>query len=129
MGKVPLSACLYCQDQVDTTDHLLTCCYSSEVSVPLLNCLGDFVDNIQPGDITNLNYNTTEAMELPLVWLVATCLMYIWEERVAGKQARLLRFQAELWARLALLRKTKWKHYNLHNSAVLLEEMINLHFC
>ena len=62
------------------------------------------------------------------VWLVATCLMIIWEERQAGKVARLVQCQAEIQARILVLKHTRWKHYTLHNSALLLEEMINLHF-
>ena len=87
------------------------------------------VDNIAPEDIVKLNIKTTEGMELPLVWLMSTCLMYILEKRTTGKQAKLVNCRAELLARLSLLRQTKWKHYTLHNSAVLLDEMINLHFC
>ena len=75
-----------------------------------------------------LNIETTEATELPLVWLISFCLMFIWEQRKAGKQARLVTCQAELLASLNVLRQTKWKHYSLHNSAVLLDEMINLYF-
>jgi hypothetical protein len=67
-------------------------------------------------------------MELPAVWLISTCLMFIWEQRIAGKVARLQAGKAEVQARAALLRRTKWKHYTLHNSAVLLDEIINLHF-
>ena len=81
------------------------------------------------GDLTTLNFNTTEAMELPATWLIATCLGYVWQERMAGRIARLIACRAELLAKLALLKSTKWKHYTLHNSAVLLDEIINLHFC
>ena len=129
IGKVPSAACQYCEDQLDLREHLLTCRYSSDVSTPLLRCVAAYADNISPEDITNLNFKTTEAAELPLLWLVTTCLMYIWEERKAGKKARLENCQAELLARLSLLRNTKWKHYSLHNSTVVLDEMINLHFC
>ena len=72
--------------------------------------------------MTLLNIPTSECMELPVVWMV-------WEERVLGRVARLTTCKAELEARLKILKQTKWKNYTLHNSAVLLEEMLNLHFC
>ena len=53
---------------------------------------------------------------------------FIWEQRVMGKMARLDQCRAELLAKLMLLRDTKWRHYTLHNSAVLLEDILNLHF-
>ena len=75
-----------------------------------------------------LNLETSESLELPAVWLVATCMGYIWQERVDGKQARLVDCKAIMLARVFILRQTKWKHYSLHNAAVLLEDMINLHY-
>jgi hypothetical protein len=45
-----------------------------------------------------------------------------------GRQAKLDVCRAEMMGKLNLLKSTKWKHFSLHNSAVLLEEMINLHY-
>ena len=101
---------------------------SLEVATPLLSCLTSQLDNITIKDITILNFLTSESWELPAVWLLSTCLMFIWENRVAGKRAKLDECSAELLARIALLSNTKWKHYSLHNSALLLNEAINLHF-
>ena len=75
-----------------------------------------------------LNIPTSESMKLHVAWLVSTCLMMVWEDRVAGRVARLATCQAELKARLLVLKHTRWKYYTLHNSALLLEEMLNLHF-
>jgi hypothetical protein len=55
-------------------------------------------------------------------------MSYIWEQRGMGKKARLDQCRAEILAKLMLLRDTKWRHYMLHNSVVLLEDIINLHF-
>ena len=128
IGKVQSSSCIYCPGVVDSTAHLLTCSLSSEVSNPLLQCLSSYFPTVSPLDITVLNISTTESLELPVVWLISTCLGYIWEERVLGKKAKLSNFRADMVARLRLLKDTKWKNYTLHNSAVLLEDMINLHF-
>ena len=47
---------------------------------------------------------------------------------MAGKRAKMDECRAELLARIELLKDSKWKHYSLHNSALLLSEAINLHF-
>ena len=79
-------------------------------------------------DITILKVSTSESLELPISWLISTCLSFIWEERVRGVQAKLDQCKADMVSKLHLLKDTKWKYYTLHNSAVLLEDMINLHF-
>ena len=129
VGKVQSPACSFCQDQDDTLDHLISCQYSSEVTQPLLLCVQSQDRNVTPRDIITLNINTTESMELPVTWLISTCLNFVWEERILGRKARLEPCRAEIIAKAALLKCTKWKHYSLHNSAVQLDELINLHFC
>ena len=91
-------------------------------------CLTPLLPAITPANIVIMNLPVTESMELPIAWLLTTCLSYIWDQRVAGKMARLDTCRAELLAKLMLLRDTKWRHYSLHNSALLLEDIINLHF-
>ena len=108
--------------------HLLTCIQGSEVTIPLVRCLAEQNGDISPENLVLLNISVSESMELPVVWLLSTCLMMVWEERVAGRIARLNNCKAELEARLIVLKHTRWKHYTLHNSAVLLEDLINLHF-
>ena len=129
LGKAQSPLCTLCEDQVDTlAHHLLTCPQTSEVSSPLMRCLSSYWDNITPEQVILLDMTCTESQELPVVWLISTCLKLIWEERTAGRRPRLAHCQAELKARLLILKHTRWKHYMLHNSALLLEENINLHF-
>ena len=128
LGKVQTPACQFCDCGNANNVHLLLCSQGAEVSQPLVRCLATHSENSNPEDLVLLNIPTSESLQLPVVWLLSTCLMYIWEERVAGRTARLVNCQAELKARLLVLKHTRWKHYILHNSAVLLEEMINLHF-
>ena len=61
-------------------------------------------------------------------WLISTSLGFVWDERVSGRTATLAACRAELMARVAVMKSTRWKHYCLHNTAVLLEEAINLYF-
>ena len=128
IGKAETSTCTFCNAAPDTTAHLLTCTQSAEVGGPLLQCLASFHPRITSEDIVLFNFPSSESQDLPLAWIVSTSLNFIWEERMLGRQARLDVYRAEMMAKLNMLKGTKWKHYTLHNSAVLLEEMINLHF-
>ena len=127
-GKSPSPSCSFCDTPEDTPDHLLTCPHSTQVATPLIACLSSQAGNLTPNDIILLNLHTSESWELPAVWLIATCLNCIWEDRLARKVSSLDRTRAELLARVSILKSTKWKHYTLHNSALLLDEAINLHF-
>ena len=128
IGKIQSSECLYCPGVTDTAAHLLTCTLSDQVSIPLLNCIRSYQPDVTTEDITILRVTTSESLELPISWLISTCLSFIWEERVRGKQAKLDMCKADMISKLHLLKDTKWKYYTLHNSALLLEDMINLHF-
>ena len=129
LGKAQTQACQFCDCQNDNTAHLLHCPQGAEVTHPLLRCLAAHSEITDPLKLVLLKIPTSEALQLPVIWLFSSCLMYIWEERAAGRTARLANCNAELMARLLVLKHTRWKHYMLHNSAVLLEEMLNLHFC
>ena len=128
IGRVQSPSCFFCNHQDDTLIHLLSCQQATEVTTPLLACIQSQDRSVTPVDIISLNIVTSEAMELPIAWLIATCLQHTWEARLGGKVAKLEQLRAELLARLSLLKLAKWKHYALHNSSVLLDEMINLHF-
>ena len=128
LGKVQSSTCLYCEGITDSTEHLLTCSHSLEVTERLQNCINTYLPLTTPADVVRLNLPVSESLELPLTWLVSSCLSFVWDQRVAGKIARLDVCRAELQSKLMLLRDTKWRHFSLHNSAVLLEDMLNLHF-
>ena len=108
--------------------HLLTCTFNREITSRLQNCLSSYLPDTTPNDIVRLNLPVTDSLELPLTWLISTCLSHVWDQRSAGKISRLDVCRAELFSKLMLLRDTKWRHYSLHNSAVLLEDMLDLHF-
>ena len=128
LGKVNSSDCTHCPGTTDSTTHLLECPKSFQVAVPLLACIRSYVPDIAIGDIVILNIPVQESLQLPISWLLSFCLDFIWKERVLGKQAKLEECRANLDSNLSVLKSTKWKHTTLHNSAVLLEDMINLHF-
>ena len=126
-GKAPSPDCIHCLNQADTMEHIFTCTYNTEVMTPLMHCLRNYLDTISFEDLITLNISTTESLELPVVWLLSTCLMLVWDNKLAVKKPSWETIRAEIVARVAILKHTKWKHYSLHNSATLLDEMLNLH--
>ena len=83
--------------------------------------------HVTPAKLLSLDINVSEAMELPVVWLLSTSLSLVWEARKSGMKMEFGVFKSELLARMSLLKKPKWKHFTLHNSALLMDEMVNLH--
>ena len=68
MGKVQSSlSSLHCDEVSDSTDHLLTCSQSREVSTRLMSYLTSYFPNISPADVVILNVPATESLELPAV--------------------------------------------------------------
>ena len=128
-GKVATPSCSFCNDPEDNLEHIFSCHQRNELTNPLFNSISCQVDGLTTKDIIVMNIRPSESWELPAAWLVATCLEIVWMDRKAGNISRLETGRAELLARIALLRSTRWKNYSLHNSALLLEETINLHFC
>ena len=55
-----------------------------------MNCISTHLDNCTPENIVMLNMKLPEFMELPLTWLIVTCLRYVWETRADGKNAKLM---------------------------------------
>jgi hypothetical protein len=127
IGKSQSPSCNFCNGQDDTTEHLFTCPQSSEVTTPLCACLSSQADNLTFKDVTEMNIHTPESWELPAAWLVSTCLNMVWDERLTGRRSSFRVCQAELSAKIALLRSTKWKHYSLNNIFLLLDKVLNLH--
>ena len=128
LGKQPSSSCRFCNFPEDNLEHFIVCPNSTEVTNPLLSCLSSQDANITPRDVVHLSFHTPESWKLPAAWLIATCLSLTWDNRVQGRSTSLVTVKTEILAQIATLRSTKWKHHSLHNSAVLLEEAINLHF-
>ena len=55
-----------------------------------MNCISTHLDNCTPENIVMLNMKLPEFMELPLTWLIVTCLSYVWETKADGKKAKLM---------------------------------------
>ena len=106
-GRSPSPACTFCGEPEDKIIHLFSCPQSIQVTTPLLECLSDHVESITPRHIVNLDIRAPQSWELPAAWLVATCLQYVWENRMSGKEATKHGCKAELIGRLEIMKDSK----------------------
>ena len=127
--KVAAPHCEFCpQLKVENFDHFFSCEKYMNIMDPVQKCLQNHVQNFSVSKMFTLSFICEESMELPITWLFLNSMMMIWNARKAKKDLKLSAFKAELHGQASLLKETKWKHYQLHNSAILLEEMIRESF-
>ena len=72
----------------------------------LLGLLRTYGPGLETHQVLNLDLNLDNTLELPLVWLVATLLQLLWQQRQEGKICP-VKTRAELEARCRLLRSGK----------------------
>ena len=113
---------------MDDFEHFFQCQKYANVMQPVRVCLETVLPNEPVSKLTSLSYICDESMELPTTWLLITSMMIVWEARKSGKNLKLFEFKAELMAQASLLKKTKRRHYQLHNGALLLEQLIRDNF-
>ena len=127
--KAATPYCVFCPDlHIDNIEHLFNCPKYSHITVPLIEALGSALPEATVYDIATLRLPLQESNELPVVWLLSTTLMHVWNARKEGKVLTTVSFKADVQADLNVLKATKWRHYALHNSALLLERMLEHHF-
>ena len=63
--------------------------------------------------LLRLEFQAEEANEMPLVWLFAQTLLYIWSVRASGKIVDLLTTRATLESKINLLRETRFQNQYL----------------
>ena len=65
--------------------------------------------NSSPSNLLRLEFNVDESKEMPLIWILAQTLMYMWGLRVSGKAVNLIRTRTELESRINFLRETRFR--------------------
>ena len=117
--------CVFCLHlELDDFEHFFQCQKYANVMQPVRDCLEKVLPNVSVSKLASLSYNCDESMELPTTWLLITSMMMVWEARKNGRNLKLVEFKADLLAQASLLRETKKRQYPLHNSALILEQMI-----
>ena len=122
--KADTATCVSCPGLTDDTEHLLTCVMTSEVTARLTRCVTCYIPAASATDIIHLNLDITESLELPIVWLIATILQFVYLVKADGRIARLPAARAELLARVAVLSHARKKNYTILNSNVIINDII-----
>ena len=129
LRKAPTPYCTHCPgEMVDDRIHLFHCIHTKEVTSRLLSAVTSYLPAVTASDIINLSLPVTESLELPLTWIVSVCLSFAWEERVAGRTACHTIAKAEMMARIAILKETRSKHYNIHNAVITITSLVSSTF-
>ena len=69
---------------------------------------------VTPSRLIRLEFECEESTEMPMVWVTAQTLLYLWGVRAEGKTASLILTRAELESKISLLRETRYlNEYNL----------------
>ena len=91
----------------ETLEHaFFSCTGNQSVPLKLMGLLRTYVPGIEVHQVLKLDLNLDNPLELPLVWLVASLLQLLWQQRQEGKVCP-VKTRAELEARCRLLRSGK----------------------
>ena len=99
------------QEEVDEPCHaLITCSQNNEVSNWLLQRVQPLVPGLTPQQLVLLNLgDLPEEQNLPVTWLIAKTLNYIWSQRCRQKKPTLHETRATLEAEILILRKSRYQ--------------------
>ena len=123
--KAAAPYCVFCPDlRNDDLEHLFNCPKYWNIMSPLMNLMRKLIPEITVSDIITLKLPLEDSTEHPVMWLISTSIMLVWNAKAAGKDLAFSSFKAEVQANLAVLKETRWRYYVLHNSALILEEML-----
>ena len=88
----------------------------------LLKLLKMYNPSVEHSQVLTLDFDLDDPMELPLIWIVASFLFLLWQQRQDGKVCP-VKIRAELEARCRLLREGKGAF--MQNCSVLAEIAIH----
>ena len=103
--------CKFCPlPTIASLEHcFFECVLTREVGQQLLLIFQYQDINSSPSNLLRLEFNVDESKEMPLIWILAQTLMYMWGLRVSGKAVNLIRTRTELESRINFLRETRFR--------------------
>ena len=69
--------------------------------------------NISAPKLLRLEFQVDEPKEMPLVWILAHTLLYMWGVRLSGKAVTLFLTRAQLESKINILRETRYRDEHL----------------
>ena len=105
----------------DLPHCLFECVRTKESGSWLLSLIRQHDPSVSASKLLKLDFTCSDSAEMPLVWITAQTLLYIWGVRKDGKIVSLATTRAKLESKISLLRETRYS-----NQQVLMAEYISM---
>lgn len=105
---------------VDLEHCFFSCVSTQHVGRTLLSAVRVYVPDITPSALLLLQFPEQGEMEMPIVWISAETLLYMWGVGQSGKVVNLFTTRSILQSKINLLRETRYS-----NEQVLIKEIFN----
>ena len=102
-------ACTLCSAGTtkDCLHALLVCSHNSEVNKWVLGIIRSVVPTCTLEDITKFNFELSQDIKFPLIWILSYTFSLVWQLRLDKKSVPLYIIRASLEARIISLRKSR----------------------
>ena len=104
--------CVLCRKEgvQDDKEHtFFSCEFNGETGEAFMRLMSQYLTNITPQKVLSLDFGeVVETLELPLIWMISSYLLSIWEKRKEKKMISVFETRAELEARYNILRETRF---------------------
>ena len=116
-------ACSLCPSGIpeDCLHALLVCSYNNDVNNWILNLVRKAAPNCKLEDIITLNFQLSQQLMFPTMWLLSHRFCMVWLLRSSKKAVHLFTIQADIEAKINILRKSRFT-----DAISQLENLINL---
>ena len=99
---------------VANLQHCLFMCVSTrEVGSLLINMVRQHDSSITAEKLLRLEFECEDSVEMPLVWILAQTMLYMWGIRANGKTVDRIITRAILERKISLLRETRYANEHL----------------
>ena len=107
----------------DLEHCFFSCVKTGDVGGSLLTAIRQHEPAVTPAGLLRLEFQEEGDKELPLVWITAHTLLYMWTTRVSGRVVDLYLTRSMLETKVNLLRETRYANaVNLINK--ILEDLM-----
>ena len=115
--------CKLCPTPViaDLSHCMFSCVSTREVGNWLLTLTRQHDSSLTPEKLLRLEFSSEQAAEMPIIWIVAQTLLYLWGVRSSGKTVSLITTRATLESKISLLRETRFV-----NEHTIIQELIEV---
>ena len=105
--------CKYCPDPATADLHhcFFGCIKTQNVGELLLGAIRHHIPSVTTDGLLRLELQADGVKEVPLVWVTAHTLNYLWKSRVGGKVADLILTRAMLESQVNILRETRYREH------------------